>query len=202
MKIINEDYKIYWAHLPEHTNPMTEGYIGITKQDLSRRIDKHNSDTRRGFKRTIHNAIRKYRDKIVWEVLEDNYSEFTAKLFECFIRPELNIGWNCAIGGSGGNTIDWTEERREQWSNLTRECMKSEELRSRISISVSGEKNSMYGMVGYKHPKCKLSETQYIEMVVDIKSGMKNKDLSNKYNLSESAIRNHMKKYRKIVVNN
>lgn len=197
MKIINENYKIYWAHLPEHTNPMTEGYIGITKKRIERRKSEHNRDSKNNSNKTFHRAIRKYGDKIVWEVLEDNYSEFTVKLFECFIRPERNIGWNIAIGGTGGNNVIWDEEMRKKCSELKLGKKLSDEHRNNMSISRKGKKQSdehiknrtskRIGTKLSKERKFKQSKTM-LKYPLDlyreiINSNLSSKDLSIKLNI-------------------
>ncbi len=91
---------IYWAHLPEHTDKNTQGYIGVTCRDLSVRMKRHFDDTKANSQYTFHRAIRKYKEKIIWEIIAEYENEKEAYTFENFLRPKENIGWNNAIGGS------------------------------------------------------------------------------------------------------
>ena len=63
---------VYWAHLPEHTNVLTQGYIGVTSKSLSHRQNQHIrsacNERDSHYNDTFKCAIRKY-DNIVWDVL-------------------------------------------------------------------------------------------------------------------------------------
>ena len=94
-------YVVYWAHLEEHTDPKTQGYIGITK-DFDTRKTRHVSDAEARNSKCIHfaNAIRKYgKDTIVFDILIDGIDKELAELIEQEYRPDRGIGWNLCIGG-------------------------------------------------------------------------------------------------------
>lgn len=86
-------YTVYWYKLPEHTNPFTEGYIGITN-DMQRRNNEH---LRSKVSTHFTNALSKY-TTITYEVLHVTTKE-DALLLEYAYRPSTNIGWNSAVGG-------------------------------------------------------------------------------------------------------
>ncbi len=90
---------IYWAHLEEHTDINNQGYIGVTSQTLEKRQKKHFEDTKANSQYTFHRAIRKYNNKIIWDVVAEYENEKDAYSFENQLRPKENIGWNNAIGG-------------------------------------------------------------------------------------------------------
>ncbi len=93
------NYCVYWFHFEEHTDPFTQGYIGITN-DFERRYIEHkrhiNSDKHNHF----YNAVRKYSDKeLQYTILHSDITLDNASALEEMYRPELNIAWNSAIGG-------------------------------------------------------------------------------------------------------
>ena len=90
---MKEQYYVYWYRTPEHTNPYREGYIGITN-DILRRDKEH-----RRSKLNTHfsNALKKY-THISYSILHI-VSKEEALALEYEYRPNLNIGWNYAVGG-------------------------------------------------------------------------------------------------------
>ena len=101
---MNQKYYVYWYKLPEHKNPMKEGYIGITnnmeRRDAEHRRNKHNTH--------FANALAKY-DNISYSVLHTVAKKEEALALEYEYRPALNIGWNYAVGGE--DTLKSTASR-------------------------------------------------------------------------------------------
>ena len=86
-------YSLYWIKKPSHNNPLTEGYIGITK-NLKERLQKHTSDSAN----PMVKAIVKNNDYEI-KILKRNMSEWDARRVELSMRPHKNIGYNLAEGG-------------------------------------------------------------------------------------------------------
>lgn len=91
-------YSIYWIHLNDHTDVMTEGYIGMTC-DLDRRMREHRQGA--NYLNThLAKAIRMYGwDNLQVTVLDQHHSKDYAFALEAECRKEANIGWNIAKGG-------------------------------------------------------------------------------------------------------
>ncbi len=91
---------VYWIHLPNHTNPKLEGYIGIAT-NLQTRWSVHRHNAANGKTDTPHlsNAINLYGDSIIWESIFTGPYEGCMQLEEYF-RPTSHIGWNISIGGA------------------------------------------------------------------------------------------------------
>jgi hypothetical protein len=77
--ILTEKYYVYWLHLPEHTDILTEGYVGITKNPV-----------RRFYQHKYKNLNRKF---------VDEGSKQYCREVEYKLRPRANIGLNINPGG-------------------------------------------------------------------------------------------------------
>lgn len=114
-------YTLYWIHNPEHTDPYSQGYVGLTKRDPQERFREH--------------LQRKGLDGVEFTILSQGNESDISALEESY-RPESHIGWNTARGGlhggrpTGIHTSGWTH---------------SEESKQKRSDMVSGENNPQYG---------------------------------------------------------
>jgi hypothetical protein len=86
---------VYWLHLPEHTDMMTEGYVGVT-DDLDWRLECH--------KRTPNNRILKQvippnKDRLMMDVILEADKKTCFKK-ERELRGGKDIGWNVRRGGA------------------------------------------------------------------------------------------------------
>ncbi len=100
-----EACKVYWAHLDTHTDMTTQGYIGITKRNLSLRVSGHlNAASDDGLGYVFHKAIRKYGSEIIFEVIAVTTIEGASNL-EKKLRPRDFIGWNTVEGGLGNGSL-------------------------------------------------------------------------------------------------
>ena len=93
---MKRQYVVYWYRLPEHSNPYSEGYIGITN-DIDRRCKEHMRNHKHSH---FTNAITKYGESaLVFSILHQGLSIDDANELEYQYRPSTNIGWNMAEGG-------------------------------------------------------------------------------------------------------
>ena len=97
---------VYWIRKDTHTDPYTEGYIGVT-QDFKRRCRDHKAGARSNRHPNAHlgRAIRKYANTLVYEILYLGNREICFSLEEKF-RPVPSIGWNLMSGGSIGKITE------------------------------------------------------------------------------------------------
>lgn len=84
---------IYWIKKKDHSDILSEGYIGYSNNP-KRRFEEHKKSNSR-----LGNSIRKYRDSIDLIVLHKFDSEEQALKKEKELRPKPKIGWNIAQGG-------------------------------------------------------------------------------------------------------
>lgn len=118
---------VYWIHLPEHTDKLTQGYIGITT-DLRRRWRDHKSKTSKSH--ALKNAIKKYGDYLVWEPIHTNLTYEEACKYETNYRPTDHIGWNIKEGG--GNS-QLPQSVRDKISKAHKGKVLTQEHRDNIS---------------------------------------------------------------------
>ena len=167
-------YIVYWAHTDLSADPFASGYIGITKNSLASRRRGHYKASRKK-KTPFYDALKKYDDKLIWEVLHENLSQKQALELEYYYRPTPGIGWNHDAGGSIGVTGDWylIPENRKKFVEITSERTKtgiqkndSREARSQrarkiwenalyresVSARFRGENNFCFGKKGSSHP--------------------------------------------------
>ncbi len=159
---------VYWLHLPEHTNILTEGYIGVTR-DPEKRLVQHRKSTDN---RHLRFAFAKYKN-IVHTILLKNDETYCYEM-EAKLRPSEAIGWNISPGGAkppDATGKNWTlhhkrkgrvgfvhswETRRKiskgvQGKGMTGK-IHSEETKKNLSISKQGERHPFFGMKWFHSP--------------------------------------------------
>lgn len=114
------------------TTPSNKVYIGITSSTLENRIAAHFSQTRRKLSNKRHtlfsNALKKYKNNIIFEILEDKCS-FEEALFlekyyiKYFDGTNRKLGYNISSGGKG---------RSAKHSEKTKEIIKQKNQQNPI----------------------------------------------------------------------
>lgn len=108
------------------TSPSNKVYVGLTKHGVHKRKLAHFREVRQGSTKPFHNALKKYNDKMIWEVLEDNLNQSQARAYEiCYIAffqsTDRTKGYNLSHGGQGTLKIAYSEDRlRRQKEHLSR----------------------------------------------------------------------------------
>jgi|ERR1017187_4140587 hypothetical protein len=125
-----EQSNLYWIHLPEHTDILLEGYIGVSRDPI-RRLSNHKTGKRNPH---LTNAFAKYKD-IIHTILLQGEEEYCYEIEEK-LRPTINIGWNITSGGNrppilyGENNHMKQPEYREltRQRNINNNPMKNPEI--------------------------------------------------------------------------
>lgn len=94
---------VYWIHRKDHTDILTQGYVGITTKPVKTRYDEHlrmafSDKTQKEGKYRVHHSIYKHIEDIVVTTVCECSLEY-ALFFENKLRSSRNIGWNISIGG-------------------------------------------------------------------------------------------------------
>jgi len=141
-------------------------YVGFTTKSLQERWKRHCNRSKNKSNYIFHNAIRKHGpDNFYKEVLtESENADFLLKVMEpmyiqMFQSNNPVFGYNMTAGGEGTIGIEVKESTRKLLSEInTGEnnpnygLKRSEETKLKISVSVSGSKNPMFGKFGADHP--------------------------------------------------
>ena len=107
-------YQLYWIHKSEHTDPYSQGYIGVTKRGLDKRFIEHKKS------KSLDEGYS------IVEICSSTDKDYISEL-EYKYRPTHNIGMNRNIGG-----LDTT---------FYPDMPKDAEWRKKIGISNSKPKN-------------------------------------------------------------
>lgn len=94
-----KESSVYWIHKEDHTDILSQGYVGFVSTGLHHRWGQHRRSAENGNGFVFHRAISKYGyenlKKSVVCIGTADYCLF----IENRLRPKRNIGWNIAIGG-------------------------------------------------------------------------------------------------------
>ena len=136
---------VYWLRLPEHTDPKSQGYVGVTSRTVEFRFKRHVFDTEKGKARCAHlaNAIKKHGAAgIVRETLCCADFEYCLAL-EKQLRPMPGIGRNVGAGGRApalGRKV--SEDTRAKLSEAWKTRTVSEETCAKISRAAKGNQRA------------------------------------------------------------
>ena len=144
-------YTLYWIHLPEHTDPLSEGYVGITSRTVKKRFQEHK------VKRDLPD------DCLIDTLCVGDKSQILQ--LENKHRPEPNIGWNVRSGGHHG--ARHSDETKERWSDIRKGRPShrkgktlSEEHKLNISKSAKNQPSHRKGKTLSEEHRRKMSEAQ------------------------------------------
>lgn len=135
---------LYWIHLPEYTDPKTQGYIGVTN-NCKRRWNTHKRCAKDGTSKTPHlaNAINYY-SNLQYTVLFQGPAEGCYQLEEYF-RPTPDIGWNVKQGGIYATMSESCKTKMSKLAKQRFEQGKNTNLRKGIP------ENCTHPMTGKSH---------------------------------------------------
>jgi len=155
----NYNYSLYWIRMPDHNDIRFDGYVGISNNPI-RRFDEHKKMNRSNC--ILYNALNKYSDDIIFEVVRENLTIEQAKDIEKELRPQQRIGWNIAVGGSvppsnAGIERPDIAKKMSGPSNPFFGKTHTAETKRMLSEKMSGSNNYFYGKKRPEHSK-KLKE--------------------------------------------
>ena len=136
---------VYWIHHPDHSDMLTQGYIGVSKH-FKRRLYEHLKLSRN---QHFKNAIAKYGwENLVKKQLVISNQEYCLEL-EKKLRPTDHLGWNIVAGGGKapvvyGNTWNKGRPSANKGKSLT------EETKNKISKTLIGNVPWNKGKTGFQ----------------------------------------------------
>jgi hypothetical protein len=130
---------LYWIHLKEHTDILTEGYVGHAS-NFNKRMRDHKRQS--NFKKSrFYNAVKKYGwDNLVKEIILIGSDQQYCAEVELKLRPEPHIGWNLQPGGS--HSPSTLKEVKDKISNAMRGRTQSQKQILDRVLKNKGQKRS------------------------------------------------------------
>lgn len=191
------NYCVYWIHTKNHSDKLSQGYIGITC-NFKERLKSHKKNKK---KTKLTDAIKAYGwNNLQKEILFDNLSLLKALDIEEIYRIMPNIGWNIQKGGELGVDKTWydiPENKLKHSLNTSKNTIlgilnkDSKEKRSkRAKLSRINNKDSYKNLnIGSKNSRALLTEKKVkIIKCKLIPSGMKLVDIAKKFNVKPHVI--------------
>lgn len=133
------------------TSPSGKSYIGISSNSLNRRKSSHEYAARNGSKLLIHNAIRKYGDQLVWEVLETckSFKEASSREIWYVSHFKTNTnGYNLTLGGEGNPGCSLSAEHRSKISKACSGIKRSDVQKENYSKGKMGKSFEVIDLTG------------------------------------------------------
>jgi predicted GIY-YIG superfamily endonuclease len=188
----DDKYCVYWIHTSNHTDKLSQGYVGITC-NFKDRMKSHKKNKK---KTILTDAIKSYGwNNLNKQILISNLSLKEALAIEEKYRPIQNLGWNLQKGGELGVEKEWynIEENRIKHSVNTSKATKrgiklkdtyeKRSLRAKIS-RINNINSYLDSNKGSKNPKAILNEEKVkIIKYKLIPEGLSNKEIAKMYDV-------------------
>jgi hypothetical protein len=95
-----KQFLVYWYHLDVHSDPYSQGYVGVTMQAQKAIRHRCHINGISGGSKILNQAFKKYGEgNVLRDVLHTVPNKEAAYALEQTYRPQPNTGWNIAIGG-------------------------------------------------------------------------------------------------------
>jgi len=136
---------VYWIHHPEHTDMLTQGYIGVSSNP-ERRFIQH---SRKKENKHLASAIQKHG----WDILVKKTLLIADEAYcldiEAKLRPSESIGWNIVCGG-GKPPVRYGNKDRLGIPSVWKGKKLSEDHCKKLSESHMGHSPANKGKVGHQ----------------------------------------------------
>lgn len=127
-------------------SPSNKIYIGLTSESLEKRKGKHLDcaihNRRKG---KFQNAIRKYGNSLIWEILEEVSTKQEAIEKEIYYIDKFDSfknGYNCTLGGESNYGMKHSEKTKRLMSKKAKGRIFSKNHRKKLSLAQKRHKNS------------------------------------------------------------
>lgn len=190
-------YTVYWIRHKDHTDPYSQGYIGLTR-DLYERIRSH----RKNRKPTrLTGFISKYNWKIIRiDIMDMNLTLEDALQLEVHYRPYELIGLNLQRGGELGVNPEWyqiAENSKQHKEATSRGVLKwiqendsTQARRDRAIVGWNNPNRKSTSVVGSNNPNATLNEdfVRYIKYDL-FQQGLTNPEIASIFDVHPRVIR-------------
>ena len=160
---------VYWIHLPEHTNIKVNGYVGVATNYKTRwNSHKHAAKTGNSKNPHLSNAINKYKNELIYEVVFNGPMQGCYEIEEYF-RPANDIGWNIKPGGL---VVPISKAMKEKMSASAKARIAREGRHNLLIGQPDGRTHPMKGKTHSDESKRKMSTSnRKSKRVVHIETG-------------------------------
>lgn len=191
------NYCVYWIHTKNHSDNLSQGYIGISC-NFKERLRSHKKNKK---KTKLTDAIKAYGwNNLQKEILFDNLSLQKALDIERKYRIMPNVGWNIQKGGELGVDKTWYDipENKLKHSlstskNTLTGILKNDSKEKRSKRAILSRINNIDSYknlnIGSNNGRALLTEKEVKIIKCElIPSGMKLKDIAEKFNIKPYVI--------------
>lgn len=130
-------YQLYWIHTSEHTDPYSQGYIGVTKRGIDKRFQEHK-------------LSKNLSDDYIIEELCSSIDKEEISQLEYEYRPDYNIGMNRNVGGLD-NTFYPDIPKDEEWRKKISESNSKPKDRRGRQACIENSKKGVDAWSGQHH---------------------------------------------------
>lgn len=154
---------LYWIHLVEHTDPYSQGYIGISVQPEIR-FRQHTTDLALGAgSQILRQIVAEYgKDCLQHKVLASYENQNEARQAEHQYRPKTNIGWNIWVGGGVSPNCTgrvMSDETRSKIGESNRQTKSTRSYESPFKGMTNRYSDETKALIGSYHKGKTISET-------------------------------------------
>lgn len=166
---------VYWIKSKDHSDILTEGYIGFTSKTVADRIKSHkfnykkfSRDGKSGGCLKLYSEIKNSGGWLELEIvtLLEGSKEYCLDI-ENKLRPNENIGWNVRVGGDNQVMFkrEVSSETRRKLVEVRKTWVMSQETKDRLSIERQGDGNPRFGVKPWEQVSADLITWQNAHLV-------------------------------------
>lgn len=187
---------VYWIREKDHYDPLTQGYVGITRKTLKERIREHRKNKANSI---VAHKLRN-NPNLDCSVLHSVDTLEEALKIEASYRPAHGIGWNLQRGGEIGVEPEWYSD---PVNSLKHSMKTSEATRRGIATKDTTEARSERAKLcrkkhpdsykdvtlGEQNPRALLTEADVVKIKYDLfPKGLKNPEIADMFGVKPYVI--------------
>lgn len=166
---------IYWIKSKDHTDFLTQGYIGYTSKTVADRAKSHKFNYKRfildgksGGCLKLYSEIKSIGNwsQVDMITLLEGSEEYCLDI-EYKLRPNENIGWNVRVGGDKQVMFkrEVSSETKRKLAEVRKTWVMSEETKVRLSNERQGEGNPRFGSKPWEQKTADLVTWQHAHLI-------------------------------------
>lgn len=132
---------VYWIHTADQVDMFSSGYVGVTTKTVEERFAAHIRNSNKGMSNHLYRAMRLYGvEELLVEAICAGSTEYCFEV-EGNLRPDINTGWNMAVGGkvSPMTSCGHSDETKEKIRLTSTGRIHSENTKAKIGSAHKGK---------------------------------------------------------------